>query len=376
MSLNIDLSPIVDKAIGDKLQELNLEEKINNKIEVALKGTVKTIELVLPNGSAKNIGLQHKQFESILKVIMSGEPLMIKGEAGNGKSHVVQQCAKALDLPFHSLSVSNQTTVSALMGFVDANGVYRSKGFVEAFTKGGIFCLDEIDAGNSNVLVVLNSALSNGFLELPTGEMAYAHDDFRFVATANTVGTGANAKYVGRNKLDGATLDRFTVIGFERDDDIELSLIGGDTLLKKAVDGVRKAVENDFEELIISQRSSVRLKKFLDMEFSIDEALEMALIKGADEDVGDTIKTTFKKHYKVPKNTSKKEESDEGTAEETSEVMVQETPKCPECGSEMVIRQARTGKHAGEKFWGCSNYPECKGIVAIEEESEKDPFDW
>lgn len=372
MSLNIDLSPIINKIIGDKLQELNLEEKINQKIEVALKGAVKTVEVVLPNGSAKNIGLQHKQFESILKVIMSGEPLMIKGEAGNGKSHVVQQCAKALDLPFHSLSVSNQTTASALMGFVDANGVYRSKGFVEAFTNGGVFCLDEIDAGNSNVLVVMNSALSNGFLELPTGEMAYAHEHFHFVATANTVGTGANAKYAGRNKLDGATLDRFTVIEFERDDDIELALIGGDTILKKAVDKVRKTAEDNFEELIISQRSSVRLKKFLDMDFTVDEALNMALIKGADEDVFDSVANVFKKHYKAPKKTT-----EESSGEESGEESTEEWPKCPECGSEMVMREARTGKHAGEKFWGCSNYPKCKGIVVIGEESEeKDPFDW
>ena len=33
---------------------------------------------------------------------------------------------------------------------------------------------------------------------------------------------------------------------------------------------------------------------------------------------------------------------------------------CPRCGSEMVIRTAKKGVHAGNKFWGCSRYPACR----------------
>lgn len=38
-------------------------------------------------------------------------------------------------------------------------------------------------------------------------------------------------------------------------------------------------------------------------------------------------------------------------------------PKCPTCGSEMVLRTAKTGSNQGEKFWGCSSFPMCRGIV-------------
>ena len=31
-------------------------------------------------------------------------------------------------------------------------------------------------------------------------------------------------------------------------------------------------------------------------------------------------------------------------------------PKCPRCGSDMVLRRAKTGQHAGREFWGCSTY--------------------
>jgi restriction system protein len=37
-------------------------------------------------------------------------------------------------------------------------------------------------------------------------------------------------------------------------------------------------------------------------------------------------------------------------------------PVCPDCGKAMTRRQARSGKNAGKKFWGCTGYPECKGV--------------
>lgn len=42
-------------------------------------------------------------------------------------------------------------------------------------------------------------------------------------------------------------------------------------------------------------------------------------------------------------------------------------PKCPKCGSEMVLRTARNGTNRGGKFWGCSHYPKCHGIGNYEE---------
>jgi DNA-binding helix-hairpin-helix protein with protein kinase domain len=37
-------------------------------------------------------------------------------------------------------------------------------------------------------------------------------------------------------------------------------------------------------------------------------------------------------------------------------------PTCPVCNSSMVRRQARKGPRAGSSFWGCSRYPQCKGV--------------
>lgn len=41
-------------------------------------------------------------------------------------------------------------------------------------------------------------------------------------------------------------------------------------------------------------------------------------------------------------------------------------PVCPVCGSSMVLRRAKRGAHAGSEFWGCSQYPKCKGILNLD----------
>lgn len=37
-------------------------------------------------------------------------------------------------------------------------------------------------------------------------------------------------------------------------------------------------------------------------------------------------------------------------------------PDCPKCGQPMVRRTARRGANAGGEFWGCSEFPRCRGI--------------
>jgi ssDNA-binding Zn-finger/Zn-ribbon topoisomerase 1 len=31
----------------------------------------------------------------------------------------------------------------------------------------------------------------------------------------------------------------------------------------------------------------------------------------------------------------------------------------------MVLRTAQSGKSVGKQFWGCSGYPDCRGIVDL-----------
>ena len=88
---------------------------------------------------------------------------------------------------------------------------------------GGIFFLDEIDNSDPSALIVINSALANGYMAFPH-ETIDRHKDFRIIAAANTWGKGADLQYVGRNALDGATLDRFDNIFFDYDTKLERAL--------------------------------------------------------------------------------------------------------------------------------------------------------
>ncbi|HNY64536.1 MAG TPA: DUF2034 domain-containing protein [Deltaproteobacteria bacterium] len=39
-----------------------------------------------------------------------------------------------------------------------------------------------------------------------------------------------------------------------------------------------------------------------------------------------------------------------------------ESPKCPVCGGQMVIRTTKKKLVSGNQFWGCTYYPRCRGI--------------
>lgn len=42
-------------------------------------------------------------------------------------------------------------------------------------------------------------------------------------------------------------------------------------------------------------------------------------------------------------------------------------PTCPLCGKPMMRRMVRKGIHTGDAFWGCTDYPNCRGTRKIEE---------
>ena len=51
--------------------------------------------------------------------------------------------------------------------------------------------------------------------------------------------------------------------------------------------------------------------------------------------------------------------------EQEQQEQQEQSPLCPKCGDEMVIKKAKKGPNTGKDFWGCSTFPECKGIVNI-----------
>jgi len=171
----------------------------------------------------------HEKFEQVLTQVQLDEPVMLIGPAGSGKNYAVSQIAEGLNLPLYY--TNNASNEFKLTGFIDAGGTYRDTEFYKAFKNGGVFFLDEIDNSDPSALIVINSALANGYMAFPH-ETIERHPDFRCVAAANTWGKGSNLQYVGRNVLDGATLDRFDMVFFDYDRKLERALYPSDELLE------------------------------------------------------------------------------------------------------------------------------------------------
>ncbi|MBH1987034.1 MAG: restriction endonuclease [Burkholderiales bacterium] len=41
-------------------------------------------------------------------------------------------------------------------------------------------------------------------------------------------------------------------------------------------------------------------------------------------------------------------------------------PTCPKCNADMKLREARKGSQAGNRFWGCSRFPDCRGTSPLQ----------
>jgi hypothetical protein len=42
------------------------------------------------------------------------------------------------------------------------------------------------------------------------------------------------------------------------------------------------------------------------------------------------------------------------------------TPICPKCGSNLVLRTAKSGKNMGNQFYGCTAFPDCRYVLAVD----------
>jgi hypothetical protein len=220
-------------------------------------------------------GLFHKKFGEILKIIERGVPLMLTGPAGAGKNHTLEQVAEALDLDFYFTNAVTQEY--KLTGFIDANGIYQETQFYKAFKDGGLFFLDEVDASCPEALIILNSAIANGYFDFPNGKVS-VNKNFRVACAGNTYGTGADMVYVGRNVLDGATLDRFVTIDFNYDDEIEKQLAYDDELYRFIKD-LRRAINDSSLRYIVSMRAIINASKLLEIDMDKKDILKNVIIK-------------------------------------------------------------------------------------------------
>lgn len=266
------------KKLGSKKTTV---EKIKDELKIELEKP--------PIEKVKNFAepIKHSKYDQIKSCLMLNIPIYLAGPAGSGKNFTVEQIAKELGWNFYfTNSVQQEFKIT---GFIDAGGKFHETEFYKACTdeKDCIFFLDEMDASIPEVLVLLNAAIANGYFEFPNGRVDLKH--IHFVSAGNTVGTGADELYSGRMVLDQATLDRFAIIEFDYDKNIELHLTNGNYDLVNFVEGLRKFANKNGIRATFSYRCLTMVTK-LETGSGIDlkTILQIAVFKGMDID---TIRT-------------------------------------------------------------------------------------
>ena len=283
--INSVLSGVSSKEILDRVLP-EIEQKIKDTY-----GFLPTVhEIRMPERTYKFTEPLHEKFDEVTVIVSQDIPVYLTGKAGTGKNVICKQVAKALGLDFYFTNAVTQEY--KLTGFIDANGTYQGTQFYQAFTKGGLFFLDEMDASIPETLVILNAAIANRYFDFPTGKVD-AHPDFRVVAAGNTVGTGADSEYTGRYCLDEASLDRFAMVEINYSRQIEDALSNGDSDLVNFAHTFRDITEKAGLKCLFSYRTITRVAKLKSM-LPLKEVLKISLLKGLDVDDINILKSELK----------------------------------------------------------------------------------
>lgn len=305
-----ELLKIVRDEVAKTDYKENVRKEISEEVEKIISKEKKKLNLPtvhIINLHGEEIGRTdaehfHEKFEEILSLVNMDEPVMLIGPAGSGKNYSIAQVSKALNK--HMYYTNNASNEFKLTGFIDAGGNYRDTEFYKAFKNGGVFFLDEIDNSDPSALIVINSALANGYMAFPH-ETIDRHPDFRMVAAANTWGRGSDFQYVGRNALDASTLDRFDNVFFDYDMALEEKLYPNDSVLD-FMWAFRDAVEKSRIPHIVSTRGIGKVYKKEISGFSPKTTLRVNVIRNLSQDdlnviLGNMEKLKNNKYYEACK---------------------------------------------------------------------------
>jgi cobaltochelatase CobS len=257
-------------ALQSKLDRLTLARPII--LTVVAPDSTHTVEL----------GPQHHMFTRMLKLAATrkatGEALNIwvTGPAGSGKTTAAANVSKALAIPFHFTGAVKDEF--KLLGFMDAHGRLTRTPFREAYEHGGVFLFDEIDGSDAGALLAFNAALANGQCDFPD-KIVERHPNCVIIAAANTWGSGPTAKYMGRAKLDAASLNRFVMLPWEYDEVLEMATSGNQEWCKK-VQRMRKNAKDAGIDHVISPRATYDGAALLANGFDVADVASMVIRAG------------------------------------------------------------------------------------------------
>lgn len=146
------------------------------------------------------------------KAVRDRQNILLVGETGTGKSHVLRLTAYRLRLPYVRVQLFDAISPEDLFGSwipSGKGGFAWQDGVLTHFMRhGGMFVADELNGAKPGMNFVFHSITDyekRMTLTQKDGEVIYAHPDFVFCATMNP-------EYEGTKPLNKALFDRFGVV--------------------------------------------------------------------------------------------------------------------------------------------------------------------
>lgn len=157
--------------------------------------------------------------EKAITCVLTDVNLILKGEAGSGKTTLVQSVSALFNMPLFTINGSDESNIETIVGFKEIENksiVFKEGRLVKAMRSGGIFYADEANMIRPNILAVINGAIDHRkelYNEF-TGERIKGDKDYRFMASINE-------DYEDTRQMNRATLDRsvsceMTYMGIEQ----------------------------------------------------------------------------------------------------------------------------------------------------------------
>ena len=260
--------------------------------------------------------IYHEKTEEVIRAILLGEWPYLYGPSGAGKGKIVSQIGELIGI--NTINGGKIGEPYTILGYIDPQGRFRVTPTFIAFTQGNLIFYDEMDNGNPDTQILLNTLYSELREKIndPTSShyITYAEEypieinpNTRMISAGNTDGSGENEAFNARSQIDEAIQERYIPIYIPYDNKVEQKIFGNLTSWYNFLINFRKVCEDYAKKNGLSvatgnatTRDAADIKKIIDLNAKpILELIDQRFVQIKDNDYRDFLKREIAKIYDI-----------------------------------------------------------------------------